>query len=196
MDGESLKAKATHNSSEFHKLVYTRCANFLIYDFQKPVSLQGEMVRYVYGLAALREHMKELENTVAGNKPIDLGALKIFRQFRWLLSNEEDDRTQKLLTEARRKRQNFLENRMIKDVGLESGGDGNAHDKSTSGAVVHVGPVGPNGAKGSTDGLNSSSSSSTEKQPSAKKAKLTEPGLDARMALFLPKFMAVHGKKP
>ncbi len=69
----------------------------------------------MYGAAAMERHIDAMDKAVTANKPIDLGALKVFRQLRWLLSPADDSRIQKLIVDERRRRQNFLETRMIKD---------------------------------------------------------------------------------
>ncbi len=63
----------------------------------------------------MERHIDDMDKAVAANKPIDLGALKVFRQFRWLFAPVDDLRIQKLIVDEGRKRQSFLETRMIKD---------------------------------------------------------------------------------
>jgi hypothetical protein len=196
LDGESLAAIGAHNSSEFHRHVYRLCGNYLVYSFVKPVKILGaSTVRYVYGLAAMKEHVKELDNAVAGTRPIELGALKLFRQFRWLLTPDEDIRIQKLIMVERHKRQNLLEGRMLQDCKVDSDiGDGMGEAKPTSSAIVSIGLEGQDGSISGTVGLLSTSSSSAH-APASKKTKTSDPGVEARLALFLPKWVASKGKK-
>jgi hypothetical protein len=196
LDGESLTVKAVRSSSDFHKLLYQRCANFLIFDHQKAITIKGQPTRFLYGAAAMERHVDDMDKAVAANKPIDLAALKVFRQFRWLLAPEDDNRIQKLIVDERRKRQNFLETRMIKDDTAPDDGIfvGEAKAKKKAGGDIVAASV----SKGSKSSSTSSSKDVTTPilEPKEKKAKLSDgDDMDARMALFLPKWMAANKKK-
>jgi hypothetical protein len=189
LDGESLSVKTLRSSSEFHRKIYQRCSNFLIFEHDN--TMAGATHPALCGAPAMSAHIKHLDLQVLGPKPIDLGSLEIFRQFRWLLSSEDDARIQKLIVDERRKRQNFLENRMIKDgIVLEEGiPDEDVAQKSSLVQALALGPL-----AGSTSWPSSSSKDPgpiQSEQPPAKKAKAaSSKEMDARMALFLPKWMA------
>ena len=139
-------------------------------------------------------HIDNMDKAVAANKPIDLGALKVFRQFRWLLAPEDDVRIQKLIVDERRKRQNFLETRMIKDDAALDVDLFVDEAKATAGGEIVAVPVVSKGVKSSSGSSNSKDANAPALEPKEKKAKLNSPDMDARMALFLPKWMAEKNK--
>ena len=187
LDGESLTDKASSKSSEFHRLVHQRCASTCIYEYQKPVKMNGEMVKFLYGTAAVKKHIEKVDTRVANSQPVDLAGLKLFRQYRWLMTSEEDVRIQKMIMDERRKRQNFLEGRMLKDAGAAELAEGPTSRKG-SGQLVSAGVPAVGGrsrASGSSAGPtpSSSSASAAATQPPQKKVKV-DPEMDAKMALF------------
>lgn len=193
LDGESLGGKAVKGSSEFHRSVYERCARFLIFDYNKVVTVNGKQVRYDCGSAAMVSHVREVDNAQKAGKQVDLIALKVFRQFRWLLTPEEDGRIHKLIVDERRKRQNFLEGHTIKDDETHGGENAkNVEDKEMSADAPLISLLHTKKSKKAE--ANSSSSSKAAPQPSeppAKKAKgdTDTPDMDAWMAMFFPKWM-------
>ena len=48
LDGESLNDKASCTCSDFHKLVYQRSANMLVYEYQLAVKVQKKTVKFLY----------------------------------------------------------------------------------------------------------------------------------------------------
>ena len=127
---------------------------------------------------------------MAANKPIDLGGLKVFRQFCWLLSPADDRRIQKLIVDERRKRQNFLETRMVKGDTVPDDDLLVDEAKGTAGGDIVAVPIVSKGVKSSTGCNSSKEANATVLEPKEKKAKLNSPDMDARMALFLPTWMA------
>ncbi len=190
LDGESLTVKAVRSSSDFHRSLYQNCANFLVFDHQKRITVKGQTGRFLYGAAAMERHVDDMDKAVAANKPIDLGALKVFRQFRWLLAPVDDIRIQKLIVDERRKRQNFLETRMIKDDTAPDDDLFVDEAKAKAGGDIVAVPIVSKGVKSSSGSSSSKEANAPALEPKEKKAKLNSPDMDARMALFLPKWMA------
>ncbi len=193
IDSESLVAKAVSANSDFHKAVYNKCANFLVFD-GKPGSASSSSDGPLRGFAAMQAFLKQLNDPLAAGKSIDLSSLKVFRQFRWLLSPEEDARVQKLIVEERRKRQNSLESHMIKDglVAVEEPSAASAGAEaatSLSLAVVAAEPKVTVAKKASIASAKGTSPSLVE-QPPTKRAKAAVDDLENKMALFLPRLMA------
>ena len=74
LDGESLTVKAVRSSSDFHKTLYQNCANSLVFDNQKRITVKEQTGRFLYGAAAMERHIDDMDKAVATNKPIELGA--------------------------------------------------------------------------------------------------------------------------
>lgn len=72
LDGESFGGNVVNGSIDFHGSVYEKCARFLIFGYSKVVITNGKKVRHECGVVAM--------------------APKVSRQFRWLLTPEEDGR--------------------------------------------------------------------------------------------------------
>jgi len=190
IDGESVVAKAVQASSEFHKKIYEACSNYLVYF--KPGTATSSATKPVRASAAMAALLKQLEQDLTECKAIDLGCLKVFRQFRWLLSPSEDARIQKLIVEERRKRQNMLETHMIKDA---QPGDPALTDAPPSAAAAAA-PAAPSRPAPSSDvAAKSSKAAKTETEPPKKKLKpVASDVIDDRMKLFMPKWMAGQTK--
>lgn len=199
LDGEALSTKAVLSSSDFHQSVYRQCASFLVFEQSAGAATLGPP-RFLYGPAAMAAHIQELDKALEAMRPLDLSALKVFRQFRWLLSHADDARIQKNIIEERRKRQNFLENCMLKD-----GAPIEDAPRPNLASALALAPSAPDTSSKQNDDHNKdnnntggASSSSREAPPAAsgppgkklKQSKFSEADLDERLSLFLPKWMA------
>jgi len=166
--------------SEFHQAVYLVCGYYCVYDNGEGVT--GQKARFLHRQAATCAHLRSVEQAVEAGKHPDLAALKVLRQWRWLLTLDEDARVQRLIIEERRKRQNFLEGRMLQDA------EAAAAKEKVGGAAAGSAPevqarddaaVTVTGSGGSAGG------GDAPKAPAAKKAKgALDPSVDERMAPF------------
>lgn len=199
LDGEALAMKAVVSSSEFHQSVYRQCANFLVYEQPSALVALGQP-RFFYGQAAMSHHIAEMDRAREAARLVEMSALKVFRQFRWLLSQADDARIQKNMVEERRKRQNFLENCMIKDASGEESARSEAatHSNAKAAAAGAAGlPALTAGGKGEEDRASTAAASSADgaaaAAPPTKKHKgqpKQQDDMDERLSLFLPKRMA------
>ncbi|CAK0874984.1 unnamed protein product [Prorocentrum cordatum] len=138
IDGESLNQAGMQKASAFHKQVYQKCEMFMVHDNGDTCLVDGRKVMYLYGADAMKARLMSLSSDIEKGA-VDLTSLKVFRQFRWLLTPQEDLVVKRCVTEERRKRQNILEKGMIMDAPLGKHEDcvkGAAAPTQTAGAAV------------------------------------------------------------
>ena len=131
---------------------------------------------------------------LALSEDVGLDELKVFRMLRWLLTSQEDARIQKLVSEARLKRQRLMSGRMIMD-----GEMGPMTSEGRAAVVNEDDQEKPDDAAPTSVPLGRPSSASSHAaeppstEPPAPKTPTTKPelSLDAGMSLFFPK-----AKKP
>jgi len=215
IDGESLNQAGMQKASAFHKQVYQKCEMFMVHDNGDTCLVDGRKVMYLYGADAMKARLMSLSSDIEKGA-VDLTSLKVFRQFRWLLTPQEDLVVKRCVTEERRKRQNILEKGMIMDAPLGKHEDcvkGAAAPTQTAGAAVEPenseapaassaaapAEVAPpkGGADASTCPAPPSASGAappaSSEQPPPKKAKMgangkaPAPTVEEKLALFMPK---------
>ena len=114
LDGQSLLATQVLTSSEFHKQIVARCANYLHCE-KVTKNKKGGQNKVVFGAEAMAIKLETLRAELSADKVQNLEHIKVFRQFRWLLTAEWDREITKIQKEQTRKRKFMLEGRMIKD---------------------------------------------------------------------------------
>ena len=184
LDGTSLSSSASGTCSEFHKLLYARCANFLRHDIVEKVG-KTKRTKTLVGAVAMRAMLQDLDKQKEGSEAPDSPELRVFRQFRFLVPNEWVKRVISMIAEARKRRSSLLGGRMIKD---KAPGDDEEQapsaDKPTKcNAVATKAVASAATGSASSSSVKSGAGKNSSQENAAKKQKLSQ---DDVMALFYP----------
>ena len=139
-EGVGPDAKAITTFSPFYKSCIKKLEN--CYWVQATVDGTG-VERRIFGRKALHYQMREIEDKLSKNEEVDLGALKSFRTFSWLLTQEQRDQTSAWISKS-------LSSHMLNQKAITSGAPPPPPPGAGGCIVAHSGSISLSSSSSST----------------------------------------------